>query len=105
MKYISALGFLMLLTFFACQPQAGEPYQPTPYELPTPLYFPTHTNIPADNPMTEEGVALGKLLFSGSHLSPLNAHPSSCASCHHQEYSYEMGPEGTLDHLGTQHTM
>ena len=86
----------LLLVLVSCKPQPEENYQPTPYELPTPLFFPTTNNIPADNPMTVEGVALGEQLFHEER---------SCALCHHKEYSFEMGPEGTLEHLGTPHTM
>lgn len=96
MKSLSLRAILILLIFVSCQPQPEETYQPTPYELPTPLFFPTKNNIPADNPMTVEGVALGERLFHEER---------SCAMCHHKEHSFEMGPEGTLEHLGTQHTM
>lgn len=91
-------GWLMvvLLALVSCKPQNEETYKPTPYELQTPLFFPTKNNIPSDNPMTVEGVALGEKLFSEG---------KSCAMCHHKEYSFELGPEGTLEHLGTQHTM
>ena len=96
MRRIALLGFLALLALFACQPKEEETYQPTPYELPQPLFFPNKNNIPDDNPMTEEGVALGKMLFFEER---------SCAMCHHPEYSYEGGPDATLEHLGTEHTM
>ena len=90
----------------ACQPHEEEGAQPTPYNLPTPSHFPSQNNIPADNPMTEEGVALGEKLFFDSQLIPTHSPlPTCCASCHHPEYSFEFGPEGTLEHLGTQHTM
>ena len=46
-----------------CHPTPEESQQATPYELPTPLFFPAKNNIPVDNPMTEEGIALGKKLF------------------------------------------
>lgn len=96
MKHLAIIGTLTLLMLFSCKPQPEEAYQPTPYELPYPLFFPTQNNIPADNPMTEEGVALGEKLFNEER---------SCAMCHHKEYGFEMGPTGTLDNLGTQHTM
>lgn len=96
MKRLALLGILALATLFACQPETEEEYQPTPYELPAPLFFPTQNNIPVDNPMTVEGVSLGEKLFNEER---------SCAMCHHKEHSFEMGPEGTLEHLGTQHTM
>ena len=96
MKRTSLPALLLLLVLVSCKPQPEEVYQPTPYELPTPLFFPSKNNIPADNPMTEEGVALGEKLFHEE---------KSCAMCHHKEHSFEMGLEGTLEHLGTKHTM
>ena len=87
---------LFVIALTACRPSHDDTYTPTPYELPQPLFFPTKNNIPADNPMTEEGVALGEKLFFEER---------SCAMCHKTEHSYEFGPEGTLDNLGTRHTM
>jgi cytochrome c peroxidase len=54
-------------------------YVPTPYELKIPSHFPDMP-IPADNPMTEEGVALGRKLFYEKKLSGDNT--MSCAACH-----------------------
>ena len=96
MRRFAILGCLTLLALFSCQPQGEEPYQPTPYALPTPLFFPSENNIPANNPMTEEGIALGERLFHEE---------KSCSTCHHKEFSFEGGPEATLEHLGTEHTM
>lgn len=90
------LSSLLLCALTACHPTQDDAYSPTPYELPQPLFFPTQNNIPADNPMTVEGVALGEKLFFEER---------SCAMCHHKEHSFEYGPEGTLETLGTQHTM
>ncbi|MBO4328725.1 MAG: c-type cytochrome [Bacteroidales bacterium] len=112
-RFTMGLVLMALLLLASCQPHVEEQPQPTPYELPTPSHFPVQNNIPADNPMTEEGVALGEKLFFDSTLlahqaslstlhSPLS---TSCASCHHPEHSFEFGPEGTLEHLGTAHTM
>lgn len=106
MKARIVVVLLLGLLLAGCRPTHDDSYQPTPYELPQPLFFPSTNNIPDDNPMTEEGVALGEMLFSGTNLSPLTSHLSSCcASCHHKEHSFEMGPEGTLENLGTTHTM
>lgn len=103
-RIVVVLLFGLLLA--GCRPTHDDSYQPTPYELPQPLFFPSTNNIPDDNPMTEEGVALGEMLFFGTNLSPLTSHLSSCcASCHHKEHSFEMGLEGTLENLGTTHTM
>jgi cytochrome c peroxidase len=54
-------------------------YIPTPYELEIPSHFPM-MNIPDDNPMTVEGVALGRKLFYESQLSGDNT--QSCGDCH-----------------------
>lgn len=50
-------------------------------------------NIPADNPMTVEGVELGRYLFYDGRISG-NADPEkqmSCSSCHLQENAFECG--------------
>ena len=106
MKARIVVVLLLGLLLAGCRPTHDDSYQPTPYELPQPLFFPSTNNIPDDNPMTEEGIALGEMLFFGTNLSPLTSHLSPCcASCHHKEHSFEMGPEGTLENLGTTHTM
>ena len=76
----------------SCKPEVPQ-YTPTPYDLPQPTYFPTKNNIPDDNPMTEEGVALGKKLFSDPRLSGRDGTNGirSCASCHHREHNFEYG--------------
>lgn len=63
----------------------GIPYNPTPYTVPTPPGFPTMT-IPADNPMTEEGIELGRMLFYDPVLSRDST--ISCESCHKLNFSF-----------------
>ena len=89
----------LLFTIEACKPEHYQ-YTPTPYELVQPSYFPTKNNIPADNPMTEEGVALGKKLFYDPRLSGRNGTDGirSCSSCHHQEKSFEFGTSTSTHH-------
>ena len=57
----------------------------TPYPLITPATLPK-MNIPANNPLTVEGVALGRRLFYDPILSADNT--QSCASCHRQSFSF-----------------
>jgi len=69
------------------------PFEPTPYEIEIPFGFPTILNIPDDNPMTMEGVELGRFLFYDGRMSG-RTHPDSlmsCATCHRQERSFEAG--------------
>ncbi|MBW7868634.1 MAG: cytochrome-c peroxidase [Brumimicrobium sp.] len=62
-----------------------EKYNPTPVKVSYPSNFPTMI-IPADNPMTKEGIALGRRLFYDPILSGDNT--VSCASCHQQGHSF-----------------
>lgn len=55
------------------------------YTLQNPTGFP-QMEIPADNPMTVEGVALGRKLFYDPILSGNQS--QSCSSCHQQEFAF-----------------
>ena len=66
-------------------PQVG-----TPYELEVPDGFP-QPFIPADNPMTVEGVELGRHLFYDKRLS--DDLTMSCGSCHHQAFAMADTPD------------
>lgn len=94
---LSLLIVFFFFSFASCNktPQE-EPYTPTPYQIEIPFGFPNKLNIPADNPMTVEGVELGRYLFYDGRLSG-RTHPDSlmsCATCHRQERSFEAG----IDH-------
>lgn len=58
---------------------------PTPYTLTIPAGLPAAV-IPADNPLTVEGVALGKRLFFDPILSGNNT--QACGDCHRQNYAF-----------------
>ncbi len=62
-----------------CQPAT------TPYTFNLPENVPA-PSIPADNPMTEEKVRLGRKLFYDTALSVNQT--QSCASCHQQQYAF-----------------
>ncbi len=87
-KYILTLLFLSLL-FYQCKEESPEPpqevYDPTPYNLVIPQGFPD-MHIPDGNALTEEGVALGRMLFYDPILSGDNT--QSCASCHDQKFAF-----------------
>ncbi|MBS0659171.1 MAG: cytochrome C peroxidase [Verrucomicrobia bacterium] len=69
----------------------------TPYRLSVPAGFPT-PQLPADNPLTEEGVELGKLLFFDRRLSGNGR--QSCASCHRPELGF-VDPAGRVSRGAT----
>jgi cytochrome c peroxidase len=86
---------VFIISFASCHKgQIDEPVEkPTPYSIAIPRYFPTVLNIPADNPMTVEGIALGRFLFYDGRLSG-RTHPDSlmsCHTCHLQSHSFECG--------------
>ncbi|NVN96352.1 MAG: cytochrome-c peroxidase [Bacteroidetes bacterium] len=96
-ELLSYFFFLLLIFFFACKEDDSEPQpvvtHPTPYNITIPKYFPTLLNIPADNPMTVEGVKLGRYLFYDGRLSGRTQADSlmSCATCHVQANAFEVG--------------
>lgn len=61
----------------------------TPYAFPDLSLFPTMP-VAANNPVTVEGVALGRLLFYDPILSLDST--ISCSSCHQQAYAFSDGP-------------
>lgn len=63
-------------------------YTATPLTLTQPFKFPA-IKIPDDNPLTEEGVQLGRMLFYDPILSADSS--ISCASCHKQEFAFADG--------------
>ncbi|RRA97716.1 cytochrome-c peroxidase [Larkinella rosea] len=81
-------GFVALAVLAAFQP-ADDPVPTGPYELKYPASFGGRFSIPADNPMTQEGVYLGRLLFYEPRLSATGT--VSCASCHQQSRAFTDG--------------
>jgi cytochrome c peroxidase len=87
---IKKLSILIGVLFFvaACNkdqivqmPAAGA----TPVAFPQPNNFPK-ASIPSDNPLTREGINLGRHLFFEKKLSGDNS--QSCSSCHFQENNF-----------------
>lgn len=80
-------------------------WNPTPYDLEIPPFFPP-MDIPADNPLTEEGVRLGRMLFWETRLSENNS--MSCGTCHLPEVSFadpEPYSTGVTGAIGTRNAM
>ncbi len=91
-KKTAALAVLCAFIAFtivinACKKDANpdQIYGLTPYNLVIPKGLPA-MNIPATNPMTVEGVALGRKLFYDPILS--GNRTMSCASCHSQSFGF-----------------
>ena len=71
----------------------------TPYPLSYPAYFGNRINTTADNPLTVEGVALGRRLFYERRLSANNT--ISCGTCHVQNRAFTDGRRFSLGYDGT----
>ncbi len=91
-KYWIYLGVCVLLGFTAScndSDDNGPTYTPTPVTLEIPAVFDgvlLPPAIPNDNPLTEEGIALGKKLFFDPILSLDNS--QACADCHRPENAF-----------------
>lgn len=88
------LIFITSGLFISCEKKEGkDDWKTTPYILNIPPHFPDKLNIPSDNPLTVEGVKLGRFLFYDGRLSGRLEHDSlmSCGSCHVQQYNFKPG--------------
>ncbi len=90
MKFYRNILFytFILLTTISCRKNQDIPkptYNPTPYNLNLPSNFPQMV-IPSDNPLTEQGVELGRHIFWDNRLSGDNS--MACASCHLPQFGF-----------------
>lgn len=93
----------LFFSFFLFQ---AEKPSPEPYLLAYPSNFGNRYKIPENNPMTKEGVALGRLLFYEPLLSKDNQ--VSCSSCHQQALAFTDGKplsEGVDGHKTQRNSM
>ena len=89
-----ALLLATLVTSLASRPSAeavlnlpDKPYSYATVELPA--YFTqgrSDDNTPADNPLTDHGATLGRVLFYDTRLSANNK--TACSSCHLQQHAF-----------------
>ncbi len=92
------ISLLIVVTFFTfCKketPISG--HNPTQVEFVVPPNFPT-IEIPSDNPLTIEGIKLGRMLYYDSLMHPSNS--LSCASCHIQAEGFSSVAANSLAHV------
>jgi cytochrome c peroxidase len=106
-------GLVLCVLFFslvACnKDDGGGEYTPTPVSLDIPLLFAENILppvLPEDNPLTQEGIALGKKLFFDPILSANNT--QACADCHRPQNAFSdprrfsIGIDGSI---GTRNSM
>ena len=85
--YKTGVLLLSLLSFVACSDEVMEPLEKDEiYNLSFPSYFPEMTFDQSGNPITKNGVELGRKLFYEGKLSRNNT--ISCGFCHIQENAF-----------------
>ncbi len=82
-------GLPVAFFFISVLLTAFEIRHPEPFVLDYPANFGSRFSIPADNPTTQEGVYLGRMLFYEPMLSADNS--ISCAGCHQQKLAFTDG--------------
>lgn len=85
-KYKKGIALLFAIPILACTKEQGKPdvYTATPYTLSTPANFPQPI-LSSENPLTIEGIKLGRMLYYDPILS---TNGRTCNSCHIQSQSY-----------------
>src|ERR1700761_5435840 len=94
MRKTVAIGSFVLIALAFIGPPG-----PTPYPLSYPAYYGNRINIPADNPLTVEGVKLGRRLFYEKRLSANTT--TACATCHIQRLAFTDGRRFSIGFDGT----
>lgn len=95
-RLFALISLSILLLSSSCEKKVEKPqppvddtisgvYDPTPYTLEAPQYL-GQAIIPEDNPLTEEGIELGRRLFFDPILSVDST--QSCSSCHDPAASF-----------------
>lgn len=83
------LGWVCMCGLLSCGNEENPISGPTQITLEIPDYFPNNISMPADNPLTEQGVKLGRMLFYEKKLSADGS--ISCGSCHQQQKAFSDG--------------
>ncbi len=100
--FLNFFSFLLIVVVFvACnKPDSEDELSPkeellTAYSITTPNYMP-QMHIPADNPLTVEGILLGRKLYYDTLLSNVGL---SCSSCHSQSRAFSDSIVNSLPHM------
>ncbi|BDD09541.1 cytochrome-c peroxidase [Fulvitalea axinellae] len=91
---VSLLG-LFLMCLSACESENNNS-ELTPFEPNLPGNFPQEFVVPDFNPITEQSVQLGKMLYADTDLDG-TGEGRSCAGCHHADKAFTSVQEGPLN--------
>jgi cytochrome c peroxidase len=89
-KYYILIIIVFCIFLFSCKEDSYK-YIPKPFSAILPIYIDTAKSIgpltsPFGNPITYEGIELGRKLFYDTRLSGNNS--ISCANCHQQQFAF-----------------
>ena len=94
-RYLIFIAITFIVLVISCRkettPLPTNTSKPTPYTIVIPKFFPTALNIPADNPMTVEGVRLGRYLYYDGRICGKKDTMMSCSTCHQQQHAFMNG--------------
>jgi cytochrome c peroxidase len=95
-KHTGMLGAMVLLlsAITLCAFNYHDAIPKGPYQLVYPANYGNRINVPDDNPTTQQGVYLGRMLFYEPRLSANNK--LTCASCHEQSKAFTDGRDFSL---------
>ncbi|PWJ60493.1 cytochrome c peroxidase [Dyadobacter jejuensis] len=85
--YLKSAILIVAMLVFGCSQKEVDP-EPGPYSFQLPAHFPPPV-FNTDNPMSREGIELGRMLFYDVRLSGNNE--VSCASCHTPSLAFSDG--------------
>lgn len=103
--FIFVLMSIIGLFIWSCKEDQVPDGEPQPYNLVVPEHFPA-MDIPSDNPLTVQGVALGRKLFWEPMLSGNNT--MSCGTCHSPQAAFSDTNQfstGITGAVGTRNSM
>ena len=89
LKVIATLCCIFLVASLVAKDKTKKAGNLTPYTIPLPSYVKDYFDtmrLDPQNPLTEEGIALGRKLFYDKRLSSNNT--ISCGSCHKQQFAF-----------------
>jgi len=100
-----SLAFFGIVLVSSCRKDTTITHKPNAYILDIPSNFPD-MKIPESNPLTQEGVKLGRMLFYEKRLSGDNT--MSCATCHEPTKAFtdsKQFSKGITGAIGTRNSM
>jgi cytochrome c peroxidase len=88
-KWLAVFCLLMFVSVISSWTYFGNPIPRGNYVLKYPANFGNRVNVPDDNPTTQQGVYLGRMLFYEPQLSANGK--ISCGTCHQQALAFTDG--------------